>query len=100
MKVIEVQHPNKTRELITISNIEGVSQRTKVQDVEYAGEYHEKVDELFYINTKSSNYMIQSSDKIYSLSDSHVTGKWEIVRDEISFDEFYTLLAIALIQNN
>ena len=100
MKVIEIQHTNKTRDLIIISNIEGISQRKTVEQVEYAGEHHEKIDETFYIHTKSSNYMVQSSDKIFSLSDSHVTGQWEIKRDEISFDEFYTAVAIALIQRN
>lgn len=98
MKVFEIQHPG-WRALVTVSNIEGVSHITKVENVEYAGDLHKKTEQFFTIYMKSNaNYTIKSTDKIYSLSDSHVTGKWEIVRNEISFDEFYTEIAVALIQ--
>ncbi len=91
MKVFEIQHANKTRDLITVANIEGVS----------ACPHDEVIVNKLNINMKSSKqYTIWSTDKIYSLHDSHVTGKWEIVKDEITFEEFYNEVAIALIQNN
>ena len=98
MKVFEIQHPNKNS-LVTVSNIEGVSQLTKVENVEYAGD--ENTEQFFKIYMKSGvDYTIKSTDKIYSLSDSHRNGKWEIVRHEIPFEEFYTEIAIALIQQD
>lgn len=101
MKVFEVQHPNNNNSLITVSNIEGVSQVNKVENVEYAGDLHEKTEQSFKIYMKSgADYTIKFFDKIFSLSDSHVTGKWEIVRHEIPFEEFYTEIAIALIQQD
>lgn len=101
MKVFEIQHSNKTRDLITIDNIEDVSQVTEVTPVEYQGECYDKIVEMINITMKSSKcHIIKDSDKIFSLSDSHRTGKWEIVRHEISFDEFYTEIAVALIQKN
>lgn len=100
MKVFEIQHPG-WRALVTVKNIEGVSDVTKHENFEYAGDLHDKTEQFFTIYMKSNaNYTIKSTDKIYSLSDSHVTGKWEIVRNEISFDEFYTEIAVALIQQN
>ncbi len=101
MKVFEIQHPNDNRTLVTVKNIEGVSQITKVEDVEYAGDLHEKTEQSFKIFMKSSaDYTIKSFDKIFSLSDSHRNGKWEIVRHEISFEDFYTEIAVALIQQD
>ena len=101
MKVFEIQRPDNSQALVTVANIEGVSQVTEVENVEYAGDLHERTEQSFKIYMKSNaNYTIKSTDKIYSLSDSHVSGKLEIVRDEISFDEFYTEIAIALIQQN
>lgn len=100
MKVFEIQHPNKNS-LVTVSNIEGVSQITKVENVEYAGDIHDKTEQFFTIYMKSgTDYTIKSFDKIFSLSDSHRNGKWEIVRHEISFEDFYTEIAIALIQQD
>lgn len=101
MKVFEIQHSGKSRSLVTVKNIEGVSDVTKSENFEYAGDIHERTEQSFTIYMKSNaNYTIKSTDKIYSLSDSHVTGKWEIVRTEIPFDEFYTEIAVALIQQN
>lgn len=101
MKVFEVQHPNNNNSLVTVKNIEGVSQVTKSENFEYAGDLHEKTEQSFKIYMKSgADYTIKSTDKIYSLSDSHRNGKWEIVRHEIPFEEFYTEIAIALIQQD
>lgn len=101
MKVFEIQRPNNNNSLVTVRNIEGVSQVTETENVEYAGDIHEKTEQSFKIYMKSNaDYTIKSSDKIFSLSDSHRSGKWEIVRNEISFDEFYTEIAIALIQQD
>lgn len=101
MKVFEIQHPGNSRALVPVNNIESVSQITEVENVEYAGDLFEKTVKSFNINMKSSsNHVIKSYDKIFSLSDSHVTGKWEISRHEISFDDFYTEIAVALIQQN
>lgn len=101
MKVFEIQHLNNNNSLVTVKNIEGVSQITKVENVEYACDLHERTEQFFTIYIKSNaNYTIKSTDKIFSLSDSHVTGKWEIVRNEIPFEEFYTEIAIALIQQD
>jgi len=101
MKVFEIQHPNNNKSLVTVKNIEGVSDVTKSENFEYAGDLHEKTEQSFKIYMKSgADYTIKSFDKIFSLSDSHVTGKWEIVRNEISFEEFYTEIAIALIQQD
>ena len=100
MKVFEIQHPNY-KSLVTVKNIEGVSDVTKVENVEYAGDLHEKTEQFFTIYMKSNaNYTIKSTDKIYSLSDSHRNGKWEIVRHEIPFEEFYNEIAITLIQQD
>lgn len=101
MKVFEIQHPNNDWSLVTVKNIEGVSQVTKVENVEYAGDVYDKTEQSFIIYMKSdADYTIKSTDKIFSLSDSHRNGKWEIVRHEISFEEFYTEIAIALIQQD
>lgn len=101
MKVFEIQHPNDNKSLVTVKNIEGVSQITKVENVEYAGDVYDKTEQMFKIFMKSSaDYTIKSFDKIFSLSDSHRNGKWEIVRHEISFEEFYTEIAVALIQQD
>ena len=101
MKVFEIQHPNNDRSLVTVKNIEGVSQVTKVENVEYAGDFYDKTEQSFIIYMKSdADYTIKSSDKIFSLSDSHRNGKWEIVRHEISFEDFYTEIAVALIQQD
>lgn len=101
MKVFEIQHPGKSRSLVTVNNIEGVSDVTKSENFEYAGDIHERTEQSFTIYMKSNaNYTIKSTDKIYSLSDSHRSGEWEIVRHEIPFDEFYTAVAISLIQQN
>lgn len=101
MKVFEIQHPNNDRSLVTVKNIEGVSQVTKVENVEYAGDVYDKTEQSFIIYMKSdADYTIKSSDKIFSLSDSHRNGKWEIVRHEISFEDFYTEIAVALIQQD
>lgn len=101
MKVFEIQHPNNNNSLVTVKNIEGVSQVTETKIVEYAGDLHEKTEQSFTIHMKSNaDYIIKSTDKIYSLSDSHRNGKWEIVRHEIPFEEFYTEIAIALIQQD
>ena len=98
MKVFEIQHPNNNS-LVTVKNIEGVSLVTETENFEYAGNLHQKTVQSFTIYMKSdANYTIKSTDKIYSLSDSHRNGKWEIVRHEISFEEFYNEIAIALIQ--
>lgn len=100
MKVFEIQHPNY-KALVTVKYIEGVSDVTKSENFEYAGDLHERTEESFTIYMKSNaNYTIKSTDKIYSLSDSHRNGKWEIVRHEIPFEEFYTEIAIALIQQD
>ena len=100
MKVFEIQHPNY-KSLVTVKNIEGVSDVTKVENVEYAGDLHERTEQFFTIYMKSNaNYTIKSTDKIYSLSDSHRNGKWEIVRHEIPFEEFYNEIAITLIQQD
>lgn len=100
MKVFEIQHSNKNS-LVTVKNIEGVSDVTKSENFEYAGDLHKKTEKSFTIYMKSdANYTIKSSDKIFSLSDSHRNGKWEIVRHEIPFEEFYTEIAIALIQQD
>lgn len=101
MKVFEIQHPNNDRSLVTVKNIEGVSQVTKVENVEYAGDVYDKTEQSFIIYMKSdADYTIKSFDKIFSLSDSHRNGKWEIVRHEISFEDFYTEIAVALIQQD
>ena len=101
MKVFEVQHPNNNNSLVTVKNIEGVSQVTKSENFEYAGDLHERTEQSFKIYMKSNaDYTIKSTDKIYSLSDSHRNGKWEIVRHEIPFEEFYTEIAITLIQQD
>ena len=101
MKVFEIQRPNDSRSLVTVKNIEGVSQITKVENVEYAGDVYDKTEKSFTIYMKSSaDYTIKSFDKIFSLSDSHRNGKWEIVRHEISFEDFYTEIAVALIQQD
>ena len=101
MKVFEIQHPNNDRSLVTVKNIKGVSQVTKVENVEYAGDVYDKTEQSFIIYMKSdADYTIKSSDKIFSLSDSHRNGKWEIVRHEISFEDFYTEIAVALIQQD
>lgn len=101
MKVFEIQHPGKSRSLVTVKNIEGVSDVTKSENFEYAGDIHERTEQFFTIYMKSNaNYTIKSTDKIFSLSDSHRNGKWEIVRHEIPFEEFYNEIAIALIQQN
>lgn len=101
MKVFEIQHSNKTRELIPIDNIDSVSQDTEVTPVEYHGDCLDKTVRTFTINMKSSkSHIINESDEISSLSDSHRNGKWEIVRHKISFDDFYTEIAVALIQRN
>lgn len=101
MKVFEIQYSDKSQALVTVNNIEGVTLETEVDTVEYAGDFHERTIQSFKIYMKSNaDYTIKSSDKIYSLSDSHRNGKWEIVRDEISFDDFYTAIAIELIQKN
>ena len=101
MKVFEIQHPNNDWSLVTVKNIEGVSQVTKVENVEYAGDVYDKTEQSFIIYMKSdADYTIKSTDKIFSLSDSHRNGKWEIVRHEISFEEFYTEIAVALIQQD
>ena len=101
MKVFEIQHPNNDWSLVTVKNIEGVSQVTKVENVEYAGDVYDKTEQSFIIYMKSdADYTIKSSDKIFSLSDSHRNGKWEIVRHEISFEDFYTEIAVALIQQD
>ena len=44
--------------------------------------YHEAFDKLMNVNKDFE----KSTDKIYSLSDSHKNGKWEIERNEIPFD--------------
>ena len=101
MKVFEIQHPNDSRSLVTVKNIEGVSQITIVDNVEYAGDVYDKTEQTFKIYMKSNaDFTIKSSDKIFSLSDSHRNGKWEIVRHEISFEDFYTEIAVALIQQD
>ena len=101
MKVFEIQHPNNNNSLITVKNIEGVSDVTKSENFEYAGDLHEKTEQSFKIYMKSNaDYTIKSTDKIYSLSDSHRNGKWEIVRHEIPFEEFYNEIAITLIQQD
>lgn len=101
MKVFEIQHPNNNNSLVTVSNIEGVSLITETENFEYAGDIHEKTEQSFKIYMKSgADYTIKSFDKIFSLSDSHRNGKWEIVRHEIPFEEFYTEIAIALIQQD
>lgn len=101
MKVFEIQHPGKSRSLVTVKNIEGVSDVTKSENFEYAGDIHERTEQTFKIFMKSSaDFTIKSTDKIFSLSDSHRNGKWEIVRHEISFEEFYTEIAVALIQQD
>lgn len=101
MKVFEIQHPNNDWSLVTVKNIEGVSQVTKVENVEYAGDVYDKTEQSFIIYMKSdADYTIKSTDKIFSLSDSHRNGKWEIVRHEISFEDFYTEIAVALIQQD
>jgi hypothetical protein len=101
MKVFEIQHPNNNNSLVTVKNIEGVSLVTETENVEYAGDIHERTEKSFKIYMKSNaDYTIKSTDKIYSLSDSHRNGKWEIKRNEIPFDEFYTEIAIALIQQD
>ncbi len=100
MKVFEIQHPGY-KSLVTVKNIEGVSDVTKSENFEYAGDLHEKTEQSFTIYMKSNaDYTIKSTDKIYSLSDSHKNGKWEIVRHEIPFEEFYTEIAVALIQQD
>lgn len=100
MKVFEIQLPNKSH-LVTVNNIEGVSLITESEIVEYVGDLHERTEKSFKIYMKSGvDYTIKSTDKIFSLSDSHRNGKWEIVRHEISFDEFYTEIAVALIQQD
>ena len=100
MKVFEIQHPGY-KALVTVKNIEGVSDVTETENVEYAGDIHEKTEQSFTIYMKSNAYYtIKSTDKIYSLSDSHRNGKWEIKRNEIPFEEFYTEIAIALIQQD
>lgn len=97
MKVFELQRPNY-RSLVTVKNIEGVSQITEIKN---AFDSNETTEESFKIYMKSnSEYTIKSTDKIYSLSDSHRSGKWEIVRNEISFEDFYTEIAVALIQQD
>lgn len=99
MKVFEIQRLDNSRALVTVANIEGVSEVT--EHVLYAGDIHERAEQSFKIYMKSNaNYTIKSTDKIYSLSDSHRSGKWEIDRNEIPFDEFYTEIAIALIQQD
>lgn len=101
MKVFEIKRSNNNNSLVTVKNIEGVSQVTETENVEYAGDIHKRTEQSFKIYMKSNaDYTIKSTDKIYSLSDSHKNGKWEIERNEIPFDEFYTEIAIALIQQD
>ena len=97
MKVFEIQHTGY-KALITVKSVSYV---TKSENFEYAGDIHKRTEQSFTIYMKSNtNYTIKSTDKIYSLSDSHKNGKWEIERNEIPFDEFYTEIAVALIQQD
>ena len=53
MKVFEIQHPG-CKALVTVKNIEGVSDVTKSENFEYAGDSHERTEESFTIYMKSN----------------------------------------------
>lgn len=93
MQTFQVRHPAGSKDTVIIPKIDGISEEVSTENVEYAGEIHEKreVTYILYFG-HALRQKIKSTDKIIAFEWTYSQGKYSRVEKEIPFEEFHDWL--------
>lgn len=95
MQMFQVRHPAGSKDTIIIPKIVGISEEVSTENVEYAGEMHEKktVTVIIYFG-HDLRQKVKSTDKIVSFEwvSSRQHAGFDRTEKEIPFEEFHDWL--------
>ena len=95
MQMFQVRHPAGSKDTVIIPNILGISEEVSTENVEYAGEMHEKktVTVILYLG-HDLRQKVKSTDKIVAFAwvSSRTHAGFDRIETEIPFEEFHNWL--------
>lgn len=95
MQTFQVRHPAGSKDTVIIPKIVGISEEVSTENVEYAGEMHEKktVTYIIYLG-HDLRQKVKSTDKIVAFNwvSSRLHAGFDRVEKEIKFEEFHDWL--------
>ena len=93
MQMFQVHHSGGSKATIIIPKIIGISEEVSTENVEYAGEIHERKDVtiILYFG-HDMRQKVKSTDKIFKIAWEYRNGKYDRVDKEIKFEEFHDWL--------
>lgn len=95
MQTFQVRHPAGSKDTVIIPKIDGISEEVSTENVEYAGEIHEKKEVTFILYFGHAlRQKIKSTDKIIAFEwvSSRKHAGFDRVEKEIKFEEFHDWL--------
>lgn len=95
MQMFQVRRPNGSKDTVIIPKIVGISEEVSTENVEYAGEIHEKkeVTVILYFG-HDLRQKVKSTDKVVAFEwvSSRSHAGFDRVEKEIPFEEFHDWL--------
>lgn len=95
MQTFQVRHPAGSKDTVIIPKIDGISEEVSTENVEYAGEMHEKKEVTYILYFGHAlRQKIKSTDKIVAFDwvSSRMHAGFDRVEKEIPFEEFHDWL--------
>ena len=103
MQMFQVRHSAGSKVTVIIPKIVGISEEVSTENVEYAGEIHERKDVTIIIYFgHDMRQKVKSTDKIVAFEwvSSRSHAGFDRLEKEIPFEEFYDWLIEQLSEHN
>ena len=95
MQMFQIRHPAGSKDTVIIPKIVGISEEVSTENVEYAGEIHERKDiTIILYFDHDLRQKVKSTDKIVAFEwvSSRSHAGFDRVEKEIPFEEFHDWL--------
>lgn len=103
MQMFQIRHPAGSKDTVIIPKIVGISEEVSTENVEYAGEIHERkeVTVILYFG-HDFRQKVKSTDKIVAFEwvSSRSHAGFDRVEKEIPFEEFHDWLIEQLAEHH